>query len=102
MRLLSLFCLTGLLAYAQSAAVPQNTAFPNPGALAAELHRLTDGPPIVSSLPPSWVVEASGRRYSISTAPLRKMSSEQAQRTWLNQLADQLESFPAAPDSHAA
>jgi hypothetical protein len=93
MRLLSLFCAAGLLAQAQSSPVF------DPVSLAAELHRLENGPQIISSVPASWVVEASGRRYSISTAPLRRMSSEQAQRTWLDQLARQLESFPAVPDT---
>ncbi len=93
MRLLGLFCAAGLLAQAQSSPVF------DPGSLAAELHRLENGPQIISSLPASWVVEASGRRYSISTAPLRKLSSAEAQRTWLDQLARQLESFPAAPDT---
>jgi len=97
MRLLGLFCLAGLLAHAQSGPV-----FPDPASLAAELHRLENGRQIVSSLPPSWVVEASGRRYSISTAPLRKMSSIQTQRTWLDQLATQLETFPAAPNTPAS
>lgn len=102
MRLLSLFCLAGLLACAQSPVVERERAFKDPASLAAELHRLENGRQIVSSLPASWVVEASGRRYSISTAPLRKMSSEQAQRTWLDQLARQLESFPPAPSSPAS
>jgi hypothetical protein len=97
MRLISLLCLTGLLAYAQSSPI-----FPDPASLAAELHRLENGRQIVSSLPASWVVEASGRRYSISTAPLRKMSSEQSQRTWLDQLAGQLESFSPAANSPAS
>jgi hypothetical protein len=97
MRLLSLFCAAGLLAQAQSSRV-----YPDPGSLAAELHRLENGTQAVSSLPASWVVEASGRRYSISTAPLRKMSSAEAQRTWLDQLARQLESFPAARDTAAS
>jgi hypothetical protein len=92
MRLISLFCLTGLLAFAQSGPV-----FRDPASLAAELHRLENTRQIASSLPAAWVVEASGRRYSISTAPLRKMSSEQAQRTWLDQLARQLESASAHP-----
>jgi hypothetical protein len=102
MRLLSLFCAAGLLAQAQSPVVHQSKAYPNPGSLAAELHRLESGTQVVSSLPASWVVEASGRRYSISTEPLRKMSSAEAQRTWLDRLARQLESFPAAPDTTAS
>jgi hypothetical protein len=97
MRLLSLFCLAGLLACAQSTPV-----FPDPAALAAELHRLENGRQIVSSLPASWVVEASGRRYSISTAPLRKMSSEQARGIWLDQLARQLESSSTAANPPAS
>jgi Domain of unknown function (DUF4129) len=97
MRLLGLFCAAGLLAQAQSSPV-----YSDPGSLAAELHRLENGPQIISSLPASWVVEASGRRYSISTAPLRKMPSAEAQRTWLDQLARELESFPTVPDSTAS
>jgi hypothetical protein len=97
MRLLGLFCAAGLLAQAQSSVVNQSKAFPDPASLAAELYRLGNGGQIISALPASWVVEASGRRYSISTAPLRKMSSADAQRTWLDQLARQLDSFPAAP-----
>src|ERR1019366_4049280 len=97
MRLISLFCLTGLLAYAQSSPI-----FPDPASLAAELHRLENSRQIISSLPASWVVEASGRRYSISTAPLRKISSEQAQRTWLDQLAGQLDGFSTASNSNAS
>jgi hypothetical protein len=96
MRLLCLFCLAVTLASAQSSVVHQEMAFPNPASLAAELHRLENDRQISSSLPASWIVEASGRSYSISTAPLRKMS-EQARRTWLHQLADQLESASNQP-----
>jgi hypothetical protein len=107
MRLLfSLFCLAGLLAQAQSPPVLPDKAFPDPGSLAAELHRLEKavgegrGPQIVFSLPASWVVEASGRRYSISTVPLRKMIASPSQtQLWLDQLARELESFPAARDT---
>jgi hypothetical protein len=92
MRLLGLFWIAGLLAYAQSSPV-----YPDPTSLAAELHRLGNSGQIASSLPAAWVVEASGRSYSISTAPLRRMSSERAQRAWLDQLARQLESASAQP-----
>ena len=102
MRLLCLFCLAGLPAYAQSSVAHLDQVFPNPASLAAELHRLESGRQIASSLPASWIVEASGRRYSISTAPLRKMSSEKAQRTWLSQLAGQLESASTQPISPAS
>jgi hypothetical protein len=97
MRLLGLFWIAGLLAYAQSPPV-----YPDPASLAAELHRLGNSRQIASSVPASWIVEASGRRYSISTAPLRRMSSEQAQ-LWLDQLARQLEGFSNAssPSSSA-
>jgi hypothetical protein len=94
MRLIRLFWIAGLLALAHAQSPP---VFPDPASLAAELHRLGNSGQIASSLPASWVVEASGRRYSISTAPLRRMSSEQAQRAWLDQLARQLESASAQP-----
>lgn len=104
MRLLRLFWLTGLLAWAQSTPV-----YPDPGSLAAELHRLEkaagepNGGQIFSSLPASWVVENSGRRYSISTAPLRKMIASPTQvQLWLDRLASQLESFSAASNTPAS
>jgi Domain of unknown function (DUF4129) len=92
MRLLGLFWIAGLLAFAQSPPV-----YPDPALLAAEIHRLENSGQIASSVPVSWIVESSGRRYSISTAPLRRMSSEQAKRAWLDQLARQLESASAQP-----
>jgi hypothetical protein len=104
MRFLGLFCLSGLLACAQSTPV-----FPDPASLAAELHRLEKavsegrGPQVASSLPASWVVETPGRRYSISTAPLRKMiASPGRAQLWLDQLARQLESSSTAANPPAS
>jgi hypothetical protein len=99
MRLLGLFCISALLAQAQST----EAIFPDPGSLAAELHRIEQaagegrGLQIASSLPASWIVETPARRYSISTAPLRKIigSPDRAQ-LWLDQLARQLEGFSTA------
>jgi hypothetical protein len=102
LRLFSLPLLLALLAphaHAQAAAV-----FPNPGSLAGELHRLETSvgegrsQEILASLPASWAVMASGKRYQVSTAPLRRIiaSPEQAQR-WLDQVARQLESYSTAP-----
>ena len=105
MRWLRLFCLVvlpALLASSMHAQAP--SVFPDPASLADELRRIErairdgHGREIAASLPASWTVVAAGRRYAISTAPLRKLSAspEQAQR-WLDQLARQLESFSTAP-----
>jgi hypothetical protein len=105
MRWLRLFCLVVLPALmASSTHAESPSVFPDPGSLAGELYRLEKivrdghGREIAASLPASWTVLASGRHYTISTAPLRKFSAspELAQR-WLDQLARQLESFSTAP-----
>jgi hypothetical protein len=113
MRWLRLFSLPLLLASLALCARAQSPAvFPNPGSLANELHRLemslSEGhsQEVLASLPASWAVVASGKRYSVSTTPLRRLiaSPEQAQR-WLLQVARQLESYSAAPgtpSSHSA
>jgi hypothetical protein len=96
-------CLAILLTLSAASAPSQSSAvFPDPSLLAAELHRLEKaGPQAVSSLPSSWVVENHGRRYSISTAPLRKIPNAPDRARWLDHLAQQLENSSAAtaPDS---
>src|SRR5579863_1536589 len=91
-----LACLAVLLTLSAASAPAQaNAVFPDPNSLAMELHRLEKaGPRAVSSLPSSWVVENKGRRYSISTAPLRKIAREPDQARWLDHLAQQLANSP--------
>jgi hypothetical protein len=97
-------CLAILLTLSAASAPGQSgTVFPDPNSLAAELHRLEKaGPQVVSSLPPSWVVENHGRRYSISTAPLRKIPNAPDQVRWLDHLAQQLDSSSAAAGAPAS
>lgn len=97
-----------LLAAAGTLAVQSPAAYPGPESLASELHRLAGaihdggGPEAVATLPNSWEIETPGRRYSISTAPLRDpaTSPEQAER-WLAHLAGELESS-STPAAHLA
>jgi len=97
-------CLAILLTLSAASAPGQSSAvFPDPNSLAAELHRLEKaGSQVVSSLPSSWVVENHGRRYSISTAPLRKIPNGRDQARWLDHLAQQLENVSAAPTAPAS
>jgi hypothetical protein len=95
-----LACLAVLLTLSAAAAPGQSSAvFPDPNSLAAELQRLKQaGPAGVASLPSAWVVENHGRRYSISTAPLRKIPKAQDQARWLDHLAQQLEGASATDE----
>lgn len=86
-----------LFACAVLAPAQQTSVFPDPGALAGELRRLesTVGQ---TPLADDWIVDANGRSYSISTAPLRQIlgtrphAQEIAQaRQWLENLARELE-----------
>ncbi len=99
-----LACLAVLLTLSAASAPGQsNSVFHDPGSLAAELHRLEKaGPQVVSSLPSSWVVEKRGRRYSISTAPLRKIPNAPDQALWLDHLAQQLENFSTSTGAPAS
>jgi hypothetical protein len=99
-RFLCLAALTGRMVCASQAP----SAFPDTAGLAAELHRLEEVAAegglrqAAASLPSSWMVDAGGKRYLISTAPLRNLTSSPDQaRTWLHQLELQIESYSSAP-----
>lgn len=102
------------LLFAAAAAAQSTTVFASPGSLIAELRLLEqsveDGGArtLSRNLPDFWAVEASGRRYSIPTAPLRSIASSNARssddqaRRWLDNLAAELESYhepSSAPQS---
>jgi hypothetical protein len=97
-----LFC----LALAILAPRYANSAPPDPQALAAQLRQIQSdldskgAPAVLAGLPSTWDVATPGRPYSISTEPLRSLlvSGEiREAKAWLDQVAQQLESFAKAP-----
>ena len=97
-----LFCLALLMV----ASVHAPAAPLDPRGLAAQLRQIqadldSEGAPaVLESLPSAWDVATAERRYSVSTEPLRMLlgsSDIPKARAWLDQVAQQLESFSKAP-----
>lgn len=81
--------------------------FYSPESLAAELHRIEEalqqGKAGDVTLPAAWEIDARGRRYSISTEPLRNLLPKPAQaELWLEHLADELSYPPSATTAPSA